>query len=200
MRVGYARVSRKDQRLEPQRDALLADSCERVFEEKISSRESDRKALREAFDYCREGDVLVVARLDRLGRSLRELIDLVGELEGRGVGFRSLKESLDTTTAGGRLIFHVFGALAEFEREIIRERTMAGLESARARGRHGGRPKALDENKAKVARRLKGEGEHSVEEICRMVGVGRSTLYRCLADDGDERNASDPGTCDIEET
>ncbi len=107
MRVGYARVSRQDQKLEPQRDALLADGCERVFEEKVSSREADRKALREAFDYCREGDVLVVARLDRLGRSLRELIDLVGELEGRGVGFRSLKESLDTTTAGGRLIFHV---------------------------------------------------------------------------------------------
>ena len=185
VRVGYARVSRKDQKLEPQRDALLADGCERVFEEKISSRETERGALREAFDYCREGDVLVVARLDRLGRSLRELIDLVGDLEGRGVGFRSLKESLDTTTAGGRLIFHVFGALAEFEREIIRERTMAGLESARARGRHGGRPKALDESKAKLARRLKGEGEHSVEEICGMLGVGRSTLYRYLADGRD---------------
>lgn len=188
MRIGYARVSRQDQKLEPQRDALLADGCERVFEEKISSREAERRALREAFDYCREGDVLVVARLDRLGRSLRELIDLVGELEGRGVGFRSLKESLDTTTAGGRLIFHVFGALAEFEREIIRERTLAGLESARARGRHGGRPRALDENRARLARRLKDEGEHSVEEICSMLGVGRSTLYRYLGnDDGHER-------------
>lgn len=182
MKIGYARVSRQDQRLEPQRDALLADGCERVFEEKISSREAERAKLLEALDWCREGDVLVVARLDRLGRSLRELIDLVGELEGRGVGFRSLKESLDTTTAGGRLIFHVFGALVEFEREIIRERTMAGLESARARGRHGGRPRALDENRAKLARRLKGEGEHSVEEICDMLGVGRSTLYRYLAD------------------
>ncbi len=189
MRVGYARVSRKDQRLEPQRDTLLADGCERVFEEKVSSREAERKALREAFAYCRQGDVLVVARLDRLGRSLRELIDLVGELEGRGVGFRSLNESLDTTTAGGRLIFHVFGALAEFERQIIRERTMAGLESARARGRHGGRPRALDENRAKVARRLKGEGEHSVEEICSMLGVGRSTLYRYLGEDGHGRGA-----------
>jgi DNA invertase Pin-like site-specific DNA recombinase len=191
VRVGYARVSRHNQRLEPQRDALLADGCERVFEEKVSSREVDRKALREAFDYCREGDVLVVARLDRLGRSLRELIDLVGELEGRGVGFRSLKESLDTTTAGGKLIFHVFGALAEFEREIIRERTMAGLESARARGRHGGRPRALDENKVKLARRLKEEGEHSVEEICQMLAVGRSTLYRYLAEDGYERRGED---------
>src|SRR5215212_5333306 len=153
MRVGYARVLRKDQRLEPQRDALLADGCERIFEEKVSSREAERGALREAFDYCREGDVLVVARLDRLGRSLRELIDLVGELEGKGVGFRSLKESLDTTTAGGRLIFHVFGALAEFEREIIRERTIAGLESTLARGRRGGRPRALDENRTQLARR-----------------------------------------------
>jgi DNA invertase Pin-like site-specific DNA recombinase len=169
MRVGYARVSRQDQRLEPQRDALSADGCERVFDEKISSRETERGALRQAFEYCREGDVLVVARLDRLGRSLRELIDLVGELEGRGVGFRSLKESLDTTTAGGGLIFHIFGALAEFEREIIRERTMAGLESARARGRYGGRPRALDENRAKLARKLKAEGDHSVEEIREML-------------------------------
>jgi DNA invertase Pin-like site-specific DNA recombinase len=186
MRMGYARVSRQDQKLEPQRDALLADGCERIFEEKISSREAKRAALREAFDYCREGDVLVVARLDRLGRSLRELIDLVGELEERGVGFRSLKESLDTTTAGGRLIFHVtyvFGALAEFKREIIRERTLAGLESARARGRRGGRPRALDENKAKLARKLKNEDEHSAEEICEMLGVGRSTLYRYLVDE-----------------
>jgi len=172
MRVGYGRVSSRDQRLEPQRDALLADGCERVFEEKVSSREAERKALREAFDYCREGDVLVVASLDRLGRSLRELIDLVGELEGRGVGFRSLKENLDTATAGGRLVFHVFASIAEFERELIRERTMAGLASARARGRHGGRPRALDENRARLARRLKEEGEHSVEEICSMLGVG----------------------------
>jgi DNA invertase Pin-like site-specific DNA recombinase len=190
MRIGYARVSRQDQKLEPQRDALLADGCERIFEEKISSREAERGALQEAFDYCREGDVLVVARLDRLGRSLRELIDLVGELEERGVGFRSLKESLDTTTAGGRLIFHVFGALAEFEREIIRERTMAGLESARARGRHGGRPRALDESKAKLARRFKEEGDHSVKEICAMLGVGRSTLYRYLRESTEAEGAA----------
>ena len=166
----------------------MTDGYERVFEEKISSRESNRKALREAFDYCREGDVLVV-RLDRLGRSLRELVDLIGELGNRGVGFRSLKESLDTTTAGGRLIFHVFGALAEFEREIIRERTMAGLESAKARGRRGGRPRVLDANRRQLARSLKGEGDHSVEEICSMLGVGRSTLYRCLREDESESTA-----------
>jgi len=105
----------------------------------------------------------VVVKLDRLGRSLRELIDQVRELEGRGVGFRCLKESLDTTSAGGKLIFHVFGALAEFEREIIRERTLAGLEAARVRGRRGGRPRALDEGKAKLARKLKDEGGHSAE-------------------------------------
>lgn len=173
-------MSSKDQNLEPQREALLADGCEQVFEEKISSREAEREALREAFEYCRPEDVLVVTSLDRLGRSLRELIDLVGELEGRGVGFRSLKENLDTSTAGGRLVFHVFASIAEFERELIRERTMAGLESARARGRHGGRPRALDENKAKLARKLKAEGTHSVEEIREMLGVGRSTLYRYL--------------------
>lgn len=182
MKVGYARVSKKDQRLESQREALEADECRQVFEEKVTSRQDHRPQLRAAMDYCREEDVLVVARLDRLGRSLRELIDLVGELESRGVGFRSLKESLDTTTPGGRLIFHVFAALAEFEREIIRERTLAGLESARAKGRKGGRPRSLDENKAKLAHRLKEEGEHSVEEICRMLGVGRSTLYRYLAE------------------
>jgi DNA invertase Pin-like site-specific DNA recombinase len=144
----------------------------------------------EAFEYCREGDVLVAARLDRLGRSLRELIDLVGELEGRGVGFRSLKESLDTTTAGGRLIFHVFGALAEFERKIIRESTMAGLESARTRGRHGGRSRSLDEGEAELARRLKAEGGHSVGEICSMLGVGRSTLHRYLKERGGQADAS----------
>ncbi len=182
MKVGYARVSSRDQRLEPQRDALYADGSERVFEEKISSREIERRALHEALDYCRPEDVLVVTSLDRLGRSLRELIDLVGELEGRKVGFRSLKENLDTSTAGGKLVFHVFASIAEFEREIIRERTMAGLKAARARGRVGGRPRALDEGKARLARKLKEEGEHSVEEICSMLGVGRSTLYRCLED------------------
>ena len=189
MKIGYARVSSRDQKLEPQRDALLADGCERVFEEKISSREAERKALRDAFDYCRPNDTLVVTSLDRLGRSLRELIDLVGELENRGVGFRSLKENLDSSTAGGKLVFHVFASIAEFERELIRERTMAGLEAARARGRVGGRPRALDEGKASLARRLKEEGEHSVEEICSMFGVGRSTLYRYLGEtnDGNDR-------------
>ena len=189
MKVGYARVSSRDQSLEPQRDALVADGCEKVFKEKISSRETERSALREAFDYCRPEDVLVVTSLDRLGRSLRELIDLVGELEGRDVGFRSLKEDLDTSTAGGRLIFHVFASIAEFERELIRERTMAGLKAARARGRVGGRPRALDEDRARLVRKLKEEGDHSVEDISSMLGVGRSTLYRYLNDYGHVQGA-----------
>jgi DNA invertase Pin-like site-specific DNA recombinase len=126
-----------------------------------------------------------VWKLDRFGRSMQDLIELVGDLKERGVEFVSLRESIDTTTPGGKLVFHVFGAVAEFERDLVLERTVAGLEAARARGRRGGRPRALDESKAKLARRLKAEGEHSVEEICSMLGVGRSTLYRYLAEEDD---------------
>jgi len=189
MSVGYATVSRKDQRLELQRDALSADGCERVFEEKVSSREAERKALREVFDWCCEGDVLVVVTLDRLGRLLRELIDLVGELERRGVGFWSFKESLDTTTPGGSLIFHVFGVWRSSRgRSSARER----LPGWSRRG-HGGRPRALDENRAKLARKLKWGGEQSVEETNRKLGVVRSTLYRYLAYDDSWVDASRTG-------
>jgi DNA invertase Pin-like site-specific DNA recombinase len=184
VRVGYIRTSKKDQNPELQRRDLLTAGCEKVFEEQISSRKADRPELRAALEYVREDDALVVWKLDRFGRSLKELIELVGGLRERGVEFVSLRESIDTTTPGGKLVFHVFGAVAEFERDLILERTMAGLEAAKARGRHGGRPRALDEGKAKLARRLKDEGEHSVEEICSMLGVGRSTLYRYLGDDG----------------
>jgi DNA invertase Pin-like site-specific DNA recombinase len=142
-----------------------------------------RPQLRAALEYVREGDALVVWKLDRFGRSLQELIELVGDLKERGVEFVSLRESIDTTTPGGKLVFHVFGAVAKFERDLVLERTVAGLEAARARARRGGRPRALDESKAKLARRLKAEGEHSVEEICSMLGVSRSTLYRYLAED-----------------
>lgn len=182
MRVGYIRTSKKDQNPELQRRDLLAAGCEKIFEEQISSRKAERPELRAAIEYVREGDALVVWKLDRFGRSLQELIELVGVLKERGVEFVSLRESIDTTTAGGKLVFHVFGAVAEFERDLILERTMAGLEAAKARGRHGGRPRVLDEGRARLARRLKDEGEHSVEEICSMLGVGRSTLYRYLAD------------------
>jgi DNA invertase Pin-like site-specific DNA recombinase len=145
--VGYVRVSKREQNPDLQRRELEAAGCEKIFEEKISSREQTRPQLEAAMDYCREGDVLVVWKLDRLGRSLKELIGLVNALKDRGVGFRSLRESLDTTTPGGKLVFHVFASIAEFERDVIRERTMAGLEAARARGRKGGRKPVMDEKR-----------------------------------------------------
>ncbi len=182
MKVDYIRTSKKDQNPELQRRDLLAAGCEKIFEEQISSRKANRPEMHAALEFCREGDELVVWKLDRFGRSLQELIELVAVLKERGVEFVSLRESLDTTTPGGKLVFHVFGAVAEFERDLILERTMAGLEAAKARVRHGGRPRALDENRAKLARSLKDEGEHSVEEIGSMLGVGRSTLYRYLGE------------------
>ena len=197
MKVGYIRTSKKDQNPELQRRDLFAAGCEKIFEELISSRKADRPELRAALEYVREGDALVVWKLDcfgrslkeliEFGRSLKELIESVGGLRERGVEFVSLRESIDTTTPGGKLVFHVFGAVAEFERDLIIERTMAGLEAAKVRGRHGGRPKALNEGKAKLARRLKGDCEHSLEEIYSMLGMGRSTLYRYLSEGGDGR-------------
>src|SRR5689334_2244377 len=139
--IGYARVSTSEQNLGLQLDALKEAGCRRVFEETASGGAKARPRLREALEFLRPGDTLVVWKLDRLARSLQQLIETIEELHKRGCGFRSLTEAIDTTTAGGRLIFHIFGALAEFERGIIRERTLAGLEAARARGRKGGRPK-----------------------------------------------------------
>ena len=192
MKVGYIRTSKKDQNPQLQRRDLLAAGCEKIFEEQISSRKADRPQLRAALEYVRKGDALVVWKLDRFGRSLQELIELVRGLKERGIEFVSLRESIDTTTPGGKLVFHVFGAVAEFERDLVLERTVAGLEAARARGRRGGRPRALDESKAKLAKRLKAEGEHSVEEICSMLGVGRSTLYRYLAEDDADTKKMQP--------
>jgi DNA invertase Pin-like site-specific DNA recombinase len=188
MKVGYVRTSKKDQNPELQRRDLLAFGCERIFEEQISSRKEERPELRAAMDYCREGDELVVWKLDRFGRSLRELIDLVNELRGRGVEFVSLRESIDTTTPGGKLVFHVFGAVAEFERDLILERTVAGLEAARARGRNGGRPSKLDARKLALASRLMRDRETPISEVCEAVGVSRATLYRHLKPDGTPRD------------
>src|SRR4051812_10535897 len=188
--IGYARVSTFEQILDLQRDALTAAKCDRIFTDTMSGNRSDRPGLAQALDYLREGDVLVVWRLDRLGRSLKYLIEVISRLNERGIGFRSLTEQIDTTTSGGKLIFHVFGALAEFERDIIRERTQAGLASARARGRMGGRPKKL-ETPAKVAmaRALYAEKSHSIAEICKSVGVSRATLYRYVGHP-DQRTAT----------
>jgi DNA invertase Pin-like site-specific DNA recombinase len=181
MLIGYARVSTQDQNLDLQNDALtrvVLQGCEKIFTDVISGAQSDRAGLKEALAYCRESDTLVVWKLDRLGRSLQHLIETVQELHKRGVGFQSLQESIDTTTSGGKLIFHVFGALAEFERDIIRERTMAGLVSARARGRKGGRPRAMNESKAEMARALRQDTKRTVKEICQTLQISEATFYR----------------------
>jgi DNA invertase Pin-like site-specific DNA recombinase len=187
VKVGYIRTSKKDQNPELQRRDLLAFGCEKIFEEQISSHKEDRPELKAAMDYCREGDEMVVWKLDRFGRSLRELIDLVNELRKRGVELVSLRESIDTTTPGGKLVFHVFGAVAEFERDLILERTTAGLEAARARGRRGGRKPAMDEGKIALASRLMRDRETPISEVCEAVGVSRATLYRYVGPDGTPR-------------
>src|SRR5436190_12949184 len=174
MLIGYARVSTQDQDLALQRDALAKAGCERVFTDTASGALAERQGLEEALEFARPGDTLVVWRLDRLGRSIRHLIDVITQLQGRGVGFKSLTESIDTTTSGGKLIFHVFAALAEFERDIIRERTHAGLTAARARGRKGGRPKAAalaDAKKVALAQSLYNDKHVSIAEICKTLRV-----------------------------
>jgi len=180
MKIGYARVSTLDQTLDLQLDALQEAGCKKLFQDQSSGAVAQRPGLDEALAYMREGDVLVVWRLDRLGRSLKHLIEMVTELEEKGVGFQSLQEAIDTTTSGGKLIFHIFGALAEFERNLIRERTQAGLKAARARGRLGGRPKALDDKKTTLLYQLYDEKKHSIQEICHLMGISKSTLYAYL--------------------
>jgi DNA invertase Pin-like site-specific DNA recombinase len=180
MQVGYARVSTTDQSLALQEDALKRGGCERIFMETIGSGKEVRDGLVDALGFLRAGDVLVVWKLDRLGRSLKELLEIISDLEKRGIGFRSLTESPATTTAGGNLRFAMCGARAEFERNLIRERTRAGLEAARARGRRGGRPKALTPAKVEIARKLYDSKQHSIREICELVGVSKPCLYDYL--------------------
>jgi DNA invertase Pin-like site-specific DNA recombinase len=177
MLIGYARVSTQDQTLNLQLDSLKQAGCEKLFTDHISGTKAERPGLADALSHLRAGDTLVVWRLDRLGRSLRHLIDTVTTLEQRGIGFKSLQENIDTTNSGGKLIFHVFGALAEFERDLIRESTQARLEAARARGKVGGRPKALSTTKAELARRMYADKHNSVSEICKTPGINRMTLW-----------------------
>jgi DNA invertase Pin-like site-specific DNA recombinase len=180
MLIGYARISTHDQTLALQLDALKKAGCEKIFTDTVSGTKAERKGLTEAFSHLRNGDTLVVWRLDRLGRSLRHLIDTVTELHGRGVGFKSLQENIDTTTSGGKLVFHIFGALAEFEREIIKERTRAGLASARSRGKVGGRPKALTPKEVQMLNNMAADKSLTVSDICKTLGIGRTTFYRYL--------------------
>jgi DNA invertase Pin-like site-specific DNA recombinase len=178
MLIGYARVSTSDQRLDLQQDALRGAGCGRVFTDTASGAKTARPGLTAALEACRAGDIVVVWKLDRLGRSLAHLVETVQILAAREIGFRSLQEQLDTTTSGGKLIFHLFAALAEFERDLIRERTKAGLAAARARGRKGGRPKGGDEKKRKAALALKRDPQYSIKEICEIVGISRNTYYK----------------------
>src|SRR3954454_19559278 len=178
MLVGYARVSTSDQTLDLQHDTLTKAGCIKIFTDTASGAQAERKGLTDALSFVRPGDTLVVWKLDRLGRSLKDLITRITELETRKIGFKSLTENIDTTTSGGKLIFHIFGALAEVERDIIRERTNAGLEAARVRGKLGGRPPALSPEKIKLAKKLYADKSTSVSEICKMLGISRHTLRR----------------------
>src|SRR5258707_5625915 len=179
MKICYVRVSKQEQHEALQIDALKEAGCEKWFLDKITGSKAERKGLDEALAYVRPGDTFVVWKLDRAGRSLTHLMELLKGLQERGIEFISLTEQIDTTTSGGKLIFHVMGALAEFERDLIRERTNAGLAAARARGRVGGRPRKLKTNgKVALAYRMFADQSHSLPEICTALGISRATLYR----------------------
>lgn len=178
MKIGLARVSTEDQNLDLQRDALMRAGCEVIYEEKASGKTADRHELVQCLKALRKGDTLVVWRLDRLGRSLADLVKIVADLDAREVAFESLQEKIETGSAGGKLVFHVFAALAEFERNLIRERTRAGLDAARARGRKGGRRPKLDEKQIAAAKVLLADPATEVRDVAEMLGVSRSTLYR----------------------
>lgn len=196
--IGYVRVSKHEQNKALQMDALTKVGCEQLYTDEITGSKFERKGLDEALAFLRPGDTFVVWKLDRAGRSLKHLIELLNILQARGVEFVSLTEKIDTTSPGGKLIFHLMGALAEFERDLIRERTNAGLAAARARGRTGGRPRKLKtSSKVALARRLHQDQTHSIDEICATLGISRSTLYRYLRMDKnkstDTQQPGEPG-------
>jgi DNA invertase Pin-like site-specific DNA recombinase len=183
MLIGYARVSTNEQNLDLQRDALrkAGVSVKNIFTDKITGTKAERIGLTQALTHLREGDTLVVWRLDRLGRSLKHLIETITKLQQEHIAFQSITENINTSTATGQLIFHIFGALAEFERNLIRERTIAGLESARARGRLGGRPKLKASfSKAAMAKKLYADKTNEINEICKTLNISRATLYRYI--------------------
>jgi DNA invertase Pin-like site-specific DNA recombinase len=191
MRIGYARVSTHDQSLNLQLDALKKAGCSKFFTDVVSGAKAERKGLEEALSHLREGDTLVVWKLDRLGRSLPHLIQTVNTLKERKIDFKSLTDlNIDTTTPGGKLVFHVFGAVAEFFLDNLRERTRAGLEAARVRGRTGGRPKALTQRQIRIAQSLYDDPKNSIQEICRTLKVSKVTLYRYIKIGGRDRLAA----------
>jgi DNA invertase Pin-like site-specific DNA recombinase len=180
MLVGYARVSTQEQNLDLQKDALKKAGCEKIFTDIGSGADFERKGLVDALKYMRKEDCLVVWKLDRLGRSLKDLIATINDIHSKKMCFQSLQEHLNTATSAGKLVFHVFGALAEFERDVIRDRTKAGLNAARARGRLGGRPRIMDQSKIDMAKSLMADVKNPIKDICRTLSISKSTLYRCL--------------------
>ena len=190
MKIGYARVSTDDQTLDLQIDALQSAGCERIYREHASGKNTDRPELKQCLHALRDGDTLVVWRLDRLGRSMKDLINTVTKLEGEGVAFCSVTENLDTSTHTGKFIFHVFASLAEFERNVIRERTNAGLKSARARGRVGGRPSKLSDEDKDMICQLMGDNNNSPIRIAKRFKVSKSTVYKTLRDKTEQRTAT----------
>lgn len=180
MLIGYARVSTVDQNLALQREALTEAGCEKIFTEQMSGAVAHRPQLADAISYARSGDTIIVWKLDRLARSIKQLIDTIESLRVRGIGFRSLTEALDTTTAQGRLVFHMFGALAEFERSLIRERTQAGLLAAKRAGRTGGRPPKLTDEDIEAARAMLTNPDIGVASVANRLGVSLATLYRYI--------------------
>jgi DNA invertase Pin-like site-specific DNA recombinase len=179
--IGYARVSTWDQTTEPQIAALEGAGCVKIFHETASGTKTDRPELAKALEYLRPGDTLVVWRLDRLGRSLQHLVSTVNDLHEQGIGFRSIHESIDTTTSAGKLIFHIFAALAEFERDLIVDRTKAGLAAAKARGSKPGRKPLLGASQIKTVHTMHASGNHTIREIAEAVGASRTTVYKALS-------------------
>ncbi|MFW9872302.1 MAG: recombinase family protein [Candidatus Thorarchaeota archaeon] len=180
MKIGYARVSTQDQNIQPQIDELKRAGCSKIFTDKVSGVKAWRSGLEKCKEILRPGDVLVVWRLDRLGRSLKDLIEIVNEFEKSNIGLQSITESINTETPAGKLIFHIFAVLAEFERALIAERTRAGLAAARVRGRKGGRPNKLDKDKIELVRELYNNGNLGIDRICQMIGISKPTLYKYI--------------------
>ena len=180
MKIGYARVSTEDQQLESQIELLEKEGCEKIFQEKKSGATSDREELREALSILRKGDTLIVSKLDRLGRTVKQLVELIDNLNEKGIQFKSIHDAIDTTTANGRFFFHIMSAFSELERELIKERTQIGLDSARSRGRLGGRPETHKEDKKEIAYQMVMENHQTVGEIAQALNMSRSTIYRYI--------------------